>query len=342
MLWRYDEHLSGQLVYMENFDAKLISLVHGSQDGTRVVVVIRSTFVMLGTSSSADSQWSWEKKMEKDVSAEITHCLFADTVISPYTVITCTNTKLLVHVPHQEEAITLDEITGATFSAVDCKKSFVVAGVSGFGYSILDGYRIRKYCLKSGKQIGNIIGSQCHAGITCLNYSDCLDDTVVVGCGDRAIRIHDFNDEATAVKINGINSHITTIQMDKWKVLSGHQNGAVCLWDRASGAMFWQSRISKSSVSYPVHISKFDGQLLTTVTIPNDKIRARDHCYDEARGVHKQTQGSIRVMDFTKDNFTIGVPDVCHAEYDDVTGYDYNIELIAPYDDVESIRLPAI
>ena len=47
-------------------------------------------------------------------------------------------------------------------------------------------------------------------------------------------------------------------------------------------------------------------------------------------------------MDFTKDNITVGVPDACRAEYDDIAGYDYNIELIAPYDDVQTLRLPKI
>ena len=36
----------------------------------------------------------------------------------------------------------LDQLSGATISSVDYKNSLVVAGISGFGYSVLDGYRV--------------------------------------------------------------------------------------------------------------------------------------------------------------------------------------------------------
>ena len=53
--------------------------------------------------------------------------------------------------------------------------------------------------------------------------------------------------------------------------------------------------------------------------------------------------GSIRVMDFTKDILHGGtISTEFHADYDNITGYDYNIELIAPYDNVEALNLPKI
>ena len=56
-----------------------------------------------------------------------------------------------------------------------------------------------------------------------------------------------------------------------------------------------------------------------------------------------QNTGSIRVMDFTKDVLHSGtISTEFHADYDNITGYDYNIELIAPYDNVEALNLPKI
>ena len=51
--------------------------------------------------------------------------------------------------------------------------------------------------------------------------------------------------------------------------------------------------------------------------------------------------GSIRVMDFSKDTVN-AIPEEFQADYDNITGYDYNIDLIAPYDDVEALNLPKI
>ena len=53
--------------------------------------------------------------------------------------------------------------------------------------------------------------------------------------------------------------------------------------------------------------------------------------------------GTIRVMDFSKENISV-IPEEFHADYDNITGYDYNIQLIAPYDDLHeaNMNLPKI
>lgn len=52
--------------------------------------------------------------------------------------------------------------------------------------------------------------------------------------------------------------------------------------------------------------------------------------------------GSIFVMDFNKDSYDVGIPEEFRADYDNIAGYDYNIDLIAPYDDVNTMNLPKI
>lgn len=48
-------------------------------------------------------------------------------------------------------------------------------------------------------------------------------------------------------------------------------------------------------------------------------------------------------MDFTKDALHSGtLSREFRADYDNIAGYDYNIELIAPYDNVEALNLPKI
>ena len=48
-------------------------------------------------------------------------------------------------------------------------------------------------------------------------------------------------------------------------------------------------------------------------------------------------------MDFSKENISV-IPEEFHADYDNITGYDYNIQLIAPYDDLHeaNMNLPKI
>lgn len=49
-------------------------------------------------------------------------------------------------------------------------------------------------------------------------------------------------------------------------------------------------------------------------------------------------------MDFTKDTTRAAtLPEEFHADYDNIAGYDYNIQLVAPYDDVgDHMNLPKI
>ena len=55
------------------------------------------------------------------------------------------------------------------------------------------------------------------------------------------------------------------LQMDKWKVVSGHADGTICLWDSKSGVKYWQTYMK-----HPVRICHFNESLLTYINIPED------------------------------------------------------------------------
>ena len=60
-------------------------------------------------------------------------------------------------------------------------------------------------------------------------------------------------------------SHKHFLQMDKWKVVSGHADGTICLWDSKSGVKYWQTYMK-----HPVRICHFNESLLTYINIPED------------------------------------------------------------------------
>ena len=101
------------------------------------------------------------------------------------------------------------------------------------------------------------------------------------------------------------------------------------MWDQRTQALLWQTR-----TRHPVRICQLSGSCLVTVSLPSDKNPRATLWYADDLIQHRRYRGNIRIYDFDADNLTSGVPEICQSGYKDFTGYNYNINLIAPYDDI--------
>ncbi|XP_066927491.1 F-box/WD repeat-containing protein 8-like [Clytia hemisphaerica] len=345
MVWRRDNSLSARLVFMTNLASsetwkigispcsKYISL----NSGPRLKILKEANEEETEQHDvGVDHTWNWSTHYEYTFNEKILDLAFIDKVL-----VLNLRHKILTIETQNKTHIELDQIAGATFSCLRYSASYLVVAVNGFGYSSLGGFRIRKYCLSTLKELCNMHGSQ--GRVQCLGYgdksnTDCLDDQVIVACSNRTIKIYQMTDGKVLSFIPKIGSDVTMLQFDEWKILSGHQDGSIVLWDRHLGTMYW-----KNTMKHPVKFCHFTDYLLTTINIPIEKFPRNSNWYADDLIQHRKYRGSIRVMNFTKDILHGGsLSKEFHADYDNITGYDYNIELIAPYDNVEALNLPKI
>ena len=101
------------------------------------------------------------------------------------------------------------------------------------------------------------------------------------------------------------------------------------MWDQRSRALLWQT-----STRHPVRICKLSGPCLVCVSIPTDKNPRETLWYADDLIQHRRHRGNIRIFDFAVENNTTGIPDICQSNYDNYAGYNYNINLVTPYDEI--------
>ncbi|XP_033116335.1 F-box/WD repeat-containing protein 8-like isoform X2 [Anneissia japonica] len=163
--------------------------------------------------------------------------------------------------------------------------------------------------------------------VTCLHSDDALQSMLVTGCKDKRVRLFDFRLKSNqpVVQLSGHGGAITQVQVDEWKVLSGGMEGMVCLWDQRMQRKLWDSY-----ARHPVRYLCFKGGGLVTANIPNVK-----SLEDELETVtHRRLRGELRHYNFLANQTREGLPSVCLSNYDEPEGYNYNIRLAAPYDNL--------
>ncbi|OWF41589.1 F-box/WD repeat-containing protein 8-like [Mizuhopecten yessoensis] len=160
--------------------------------------------------------------------------------------------------------------------------------------------------------------------ITCLNLVDSPPYQLVTGSMDRRLRIFDLRTDQAATVLSGHTSFITTAQMDDWKVVSGDDGGFVCVWDRRMSTRLWEWHNR-----HPVRYCHFYKQRLIAGNVPGTtKKLGDDHL------AHRRFRGSLHVCDFSADQTTQDLPEICHSTYDEPEAYNYNIRLAVPYDNI--------
>lgn len=152
----------------------------------------------------------------------------------------------------------------------------------------------------------------------------------MTGSTDKQVRIYDLRCDVPQISLRGHTSAVTTVQMDSWKTISGAFDGTLKVWDLRLGNVLWETR-----ASHPVRLGQFKNDRLVTANIPVDKIPYINMWYADDLIQHRRHRGSIHVYHFGNEAGLVA-PEEMRSNYDDIAGYNYNINLVAPYDSLTS------
>lgn len=140
--------------------------------------------------------------------------------------------------------------------------------------------------------------------------------------------MYDIRQSKPVCSFYGHQLGVSAVQMDEWKIVSGGEEGLVCVWDQRMGTKLWETH-----ARHPVRHLHFNTHSLITANIPDEK-KPRGACItDDDLTAHRRHRGIIYAYEFSVDQLIAkSVLPICCSSYNEVTGYNYNIGLAVPYD----------
>ncbi|KAH0625417.1 hypothetical protein JD844_014914, partial [Phrynosoma platyrhinos] len=223
-----------------------------------------------------------------------------------------------------EPAKVLHSVYGQPVTCLDVSASEVAFGVKGFGWLINETNKLgdQTVCVT---QLGSSLGD-----FTCVNLRDSPPYMVVAGNKDRRVRVYDVRKSKPACSFYGHQLGVSAVQMDDWKIVSGGEEGLVCVWDQRMGTKLWEMH-----ARHPVRHVWFNAHSLITANIPDEKVPRGACITDDDLTAHRRHRGIIYAYTFSVDQMAAeSVLPICRSSYNETTGYNYNIGLAVPYDNI--------
>ncbi|XP_036354708.1 F-box/WD repeat-containing protein 8 [Octopus sinensis] len=192
---------------------------------------------------------------------------------------------------------------------------------------------VKLYDLSSGKPSVTFHGHTWY--ISCMHLNSDSNEqpsqssiTLATGCGDRKVRLYDARCSFPVMTLAGHTQKISSVQADKWKIVSGGEDGVVTVWDirMATRLWDWHNR-------HPVRLCRYNDRYLVVANVPDEKFVDPDN----DGFADRKHRGSLQVYDFLCDDqhdLVEALPDICRSSYDQLHGYDYGINLVTPYDTI--------
>nr|XP_033811673.1 F-box/WD repeat-containing protein 8-like [Geotrypetes seraphini] len=226
-----------------------------------------------------------------------------------------------------ESDTVLHSVYGHPVTSLDVSTNQAVFGIKSVGWLINEGNKIQVYSLQTCQcltTLGNSAGD-----FTCINLKDSPPNMLVTGNKDRRVRVYDLRDNSKPV--SSFYAHqlgVSAVYMDDWKVVSGGEEGLVCVWDQRMGTKLWEMH-----ARHPVRHIWFNAHTLVTANIPNEKNPHGASIMDDDLTAHRRHRGIICAYEFSVDQLaTESILPICRSTYNETTGYSYNIGLVVPYD----------
>ncbi|XP_060105965.1 F-box/WD repeat-containing protein 8 [Heteronotia binoei] len=222
----------------------------------------------------------------------------------------------------------LHSVYGQPITCLDVSANEVAFGVKGFSWLINETNKVLLYNLETGRcitQLGSSLGD-----FSCVNLQDSPPCMLVAGNKDRRVRVYDLRRSNPVCSLYGHQLGISAVQMDDWKVVSGGEDGLVCVWDQRMGTKLWEMH-----ARHPVRHIWFNSHSLITANIPNEKTPRGASIMDDDLTAHRRHRGIIYAYEFSVDQLAAeSVLPICRSSYSETTGYNYNIGLAVPYDNI--------
>ncbi|XP_041084096.1 F-box/WD repeat-containing protein 8-like [Polyodon spathula] len=227
--------------------------------------------------------------------------------------------------PGQEHSV-LHCVYGHPVTCLDTSSSLAAVGVKSHGWAMNAGNKIQVYCLQTGQAVvdlGNSAGD-----FTCVNLKDSPPNLLVSGNKDRRVRVFDLRTGKSVASLYAHHLGVSVVQTDDWKIVSGGEEGLLCLWEMRMGAKLWEMHNR-----HPVRHAHFNTHTLVTANIPDEKTPRGACITDDDLTAHRRHRGVIFMYDFSVDTSASDhVLPICKSSYTESTGYNYNIGLAVPYD----------
>ncbi|XP_071998720.1 F-box/WD repeat-containing protein 8 [Engystomops pustulosus] len=217
---------------------------------------------------------------------------------------------------------------GHPVTCLDVSAHQAAFGVKSYGWVTHNGNKIHVYNLQTGQcltTLGNSTGD-----FSCINLKDSPPHLLVTGNRDRRVRVYDLRCSRSLCSFYAHHLGVSAVQMDDWKVVSGGEEGLTCTWDQRMGTKLWEMH-----ARHPVRYIWFNSQSLITANIPDEKHPRGASIMDDDLTAHRRHRGTINVYEFSVDQTSVeSILPICRSSYTEVTGYNYNIGLAVPYDNV--------
>ncbi|XP_030647653.1 F-box/WD repeat-containing protein 8 [Chanos chanos] len=229
----------------------------------------------------------------------------------------------------EQEARVLHSVYGHPVTCLDVTASKAALGVKRHGWAMNDGgNKIQVYSLESSQSeitVGSAAGD-----FTCVDLRDSIPHLLVCGNKDRRVRVFDLRSGSSVVSLYAHHMGVTSVQADDWKIVSGGVEGLVCVWEMRMGAKLWEMHNR-----HPVRHVRFSTNALVTANIPDEKCPRGACITDDDLTAHRRHRGVICYYDFSADSASQDhVLPICRSNYAETTGYNYNIGLAVPYDEL--------
>ncbi|XP_053224114.1 F-box/WD repeat-containing protein 8 isoform X3 [Podarcis raffonei] len=276
---------------------------------------------------SANDKGYWETAAEFEIQKLVgSLCLVPCVMGLPVAVATAEDVVYLLKVG--DSAKVLHSVYGQPATCLDVTSSEAAFGVKGFGWLINETNKILLYNLETGQctaQLGSSLGD-----FSCVNLRDSPPSLLVAGNKDRRVRVFDLRISASVCSLYGHQLGVSSVQMDDWKIVSGGEEGLVCVWDQRMGTKLWEIH-----ARHPVRHIWFNSHSLITANIPDEKVPRGASIMDDDLTAHRRHRGIIYAYEFSVDQLAAeSILPICRSSYNETTGYNYNIGLAVPYDNI--------
>uniref|UniRef100_A0A8D2P4W1 F-box and WD repeat domain containing 8 n=1 Tax=Zosterops lateralis melanops TaxID=1220523 RepID=A0A8D2P4W1_ZOSLA len=222
----------------------------------------------------------------------------------------------------------LHSVYGQPVTCLDVAAHEAAFGIKTFGWLLNEPNQILLYNLETNQcvtKVGSSIGE-----FSCVNLHSSPPNMLVAGNKDRRVRVFDVRRGAAACSVYGHQLGVTAVRMDDWKMVSGGEEGLVCVWDQRMATKLWEMH-----ARHPVRLVWFNSHSLITANIPEEKNPRGSSITEDDPSLHRKYRGVIYSYEFSVDQLAVdSVLPICRSSYDELTGYNYNIGLAVPYDSI--------
>uniref|UniRef100_A0A8D0HAZ1 F-box and WD repeat domain containing 8 n=1 Tax=Sphenodon punctatus TaxID=8508 RepID=A0A8D0HAZ1_SPHPU len=264
----------------------------------------------------------WETAAQFEIQKLVNFlCLVPDVFGCPVAVAAAEDVVYLLKAGDQGRV--LHSVYGQPVTCLDISASEAAFGVKGFGWLVNETNKILLYNLETKQcltELGSLLGD-----FTCVNIQDSPPAMLVAGNRDRRVRVYDLRKSKSLCSLYAHQLGVSAVQMDDWKIVSGGEEGLICVWDQRMGTKLWEI--------HPVRHIRFNTHSLITANIPDENKTNNDLLtflvfWPRHRGI-------IYAYEFSVDQLAPeSIIPICRSSYNEVTGYNYNIGLAVPYDNV--------